>query len=101
MQSEEQTKSGRKDDTGKARFDLIPWGAIEGLVAVLTFGAKKYQPNGWRTVPDALPRYEAALLRHFAAYKRGEEVDPESGLPHLHHALTNLVFIVELTKGSK
>jgi hypothetical protein len=26
---------------------------------------------------------------------RGEAIDPESGLPHLAHALTSLAFLVE------
>lgn len=30
------------------------------------------------------------LMRHMAAWQRGEELDPESGLPHLAHAMCNL-----------
>jgi hypothetical protein len=32
----------------------------------------------------------ACLQRHLAAWQRGEECDPESGLPHLAHAMCNL-----------
>ena len=32
----------------------------------------------------------ACLMRHMAAWQRGEENDPESGLPHLAHAMCNL-----------
>jgi hypothetical protein len=56
----------------------------------------KYAPDGWRTVPDAKARYTAALGRHFNAWRSGEEIDPESGLPHLAHVLCNAVFLVEL-----
>lgn len=85
---------GVKDDQGKLMMGLIPHEAMVGLAQVLTFGASKYSPNGWQTVPNAKSRYEDAALRHFYAYKAGELVDPESGLSHLKHALTNLAFLV-------
>src|ERR1700688_3890743 len=44
---------GVKDDNGKLMYHLLPWRAIRGLVEVLSFGAKKYSPNGWKTVPNA------------------------------------------------
>jgi len=88
--------SGKKDDGGKLRYDLLPWKAVEGVVRVLTFGAKKYSPNGWRTVPNAKERYTAALLRHLVALQKGESTDPESGLKHIDHLLCNAVFLSEL-----
>lgn len=86
--------TGMKFDTDKLRFDLIPAIAIEGLAAVLTYGAKKYKPNNWRSV-DA-ERYIAAFNRHWHAYTAGELLDPDSGLPHLAHCMTNLTFLLEL-----
>lgn len=87
---------GVKDDGGKLMWNLLPWKAVEGLVRVLTFGAKKYSPNGWRTVPNAKERYLAALLRHLAAMQTGETNDPESGLRHVDHVLCNAAFLAEL-----
>jgi hypothetical protein len=87
---------GFKDDGGKLRYDLLPWKAIKGLVQVLTFGARKYSPNGWRLVPSAEERYLAAAMRHIAARAGGEKVDPESGLRHIDHILTNVAFLAEL-----
>lgn len=83
---------GRKDDAGKLRYDLLPWDVLEQVVKVLTFGAKKYDDNNWKFVPDAKTRYEAAMLRHFSSYKQGEYNDKETNLPHLAHALTCLMF---------
>ena len=85
-----------KHDTDKPRYDLLPADAIEQMAQVLTFGAKKYSPNGWRTVPDALNRYQAAMLRHAFAIQRGEINDPETGLPHAAHIMCCAAFIVEL-----
>ena len=86
-----------KFDTDKLRYDLMPVLAEEEVVAVLTKGAKKYKPNNWRKVDDR-DRYIAAAYRHMAAHRKGELLDPETGLMHLAHAATNLLFIVELSK---
>lgn len=87
---------GAKHDEGKLRLDLLPPVALERIGAVLTYGATKYTPNGWRAVPDANRRYTAALLRHLLAAMRGEKIDRESGLSHLAHLATNAVFLLEL-----
>ena len=85
-----------KHDTEKPRYDLLPPEAIGQMAQVLTFGAKKYAPNNWRTIPDALNRYQAAMLRHAFAIQRGEINDPETGLPHAAHIMCCAAFIVEL-----
>jgi hypothetical protein len=88
------TEAGVKLDEGKLLMSLMPHEAIVGLAEVMTFGANKYTPNGWKTVPNAKARYEDALLRHYFAYKSGEQNDPESGLSHLKHILTNVAFLI-------
>ena len=85
-----------KHDNEKPRYDLLPSNAIEAMAQVLTFGANKYAPNNWKTVPDAVQRYQAALLRHAFAMLRGEINDPETGLPHAAHVMCCAAFIVEL-----
>lgn len=84
---------GVKYDSGKPDWSLVELEGIEGMVKVLTFGAEKYERDGWKTVPDARNRYFAALLRHLTAYQAGELVDSESGLSHLDHAMCNLYFL--------
>jgi hypothetical protein len=102
---EVKSKAGLKYDAVKTRFDLYPLDAYEGCTKVLTFGANKYTPNGWKTVPDAKNRYYAALIRHLNAQKKytddggeGLALDEESGLPHLDHAQCCLVFLREISK---
>ena len=84
-----------KHDAGKLRYELIPPSAMRAIADVLTFGANKYSANNWKKVDDP-SRYVGALYRHLEAWRSGEELDPESGLPHLHHAITNLAFLIEL-----
>lgn len=87
---------GMKHDKGKPRLGILIREfakELEGVGAVLTFGANKYEEGSWMHVPDAVRRYEDAFMRHLLAIKRKEHFDVESGLPHVYHALTNLMFL--------
>jgi len=86
---------GRKDDTGKLRWELIQPRIVQEYVRVLTKGAEKYEPENWRKVPDQRKRYFAALLRHIWAWWMGERNDPEWGIHHLAHAMCCLAFLAE------
>lgn len=87
-----------KHDGEKPRWDLLPTEAVGQIVDVLTFGARKYAPDNWRTVPEWRRRYFAAALRHLVAWWGGERADAESGLPHLAHAGCCLLFLASLDK---
>ena len=84
-----------KYDEDKPRYDLLPPIAINELAKVLTFGAEKYEAESWRTLENGERRYTAALLRHTFAMLGGELYDPESGLLHSSHIMTDAAFIVE------
>lgn len=88
-----QVSEGKKYDTGKLRWDLLPFEEVEDVVRVMTFGAAKYDPNNWQLVEGARWRYLAAAFRHLVAWIKGERLDSETGLPHLAHAVTNLLFL--------
>lgn len=91
------TKSlGMKFDQEKARMGLLPPRALESVAEVLTFGAKKYLPNNWKYVDNGPTRYLDAAMRHINSFMKEEVNDPETGLPHLSHALCCLMFIVDL-----
>lgn len=87
-------EDGIKNDSEKLPMGLLPFESLEEIAKVLDYGAKKYSKNNWKFVPDGKARYEDALLRHFSAYKRGEEFDPESGLKHISHMACNALFLV-------
>jgi hypothetical protein len=92
---------GQKFDDGKARWDLVQDKALAQYIAVLTYGSRKYSPNGWRSVENPRARYYAAAMRHLAAWRAGEDADSESGLPHLAHAVTGLMFLLETDEDNK
>lgn len=84
---------GKKNDKDKLRYDLIDPHFLEGLAAVLTMGAKKYDANNWQQVDDPFNRYYAALCRHLTAHRMGNVIDKESGLPHISHVACNVMFL--------
>ena len=90
---------GVKDDSGKSRTGLMFSNFSHALLAVSevsTYGANKYTPNGWITVPDGRNRYTDALGRHLLT-SFSQKNDPESNLDHLAHAAWNALAILELT----
>lgn len=94
-----QQVEGTKHDTGKPRWSLLPIDTIGQVVAVLEHGAKKYGDDNWRYVENGRTRYYDALMRHVDAWWRGEDNDPESGLPHLAHAACCILFLLENMRG--
>jgi hypothetical protein len=85
---------GFKKDGGKPRPALLGAHALEGLGRVLAYGANKYDDDNWRQ-GMRWRRVADALLRHLLAYLRGEDNDPETGLPHIDHLLCNAMFLSE------
>lgn len=93
----ENKPTGRKDDSGKLPLDLLDPIALDGLAAVLAFGAKKYAAHNWRG-GIVWSRLVAALLRHMFSILRGEFTDPESGLPHIDHVGCCWMFLSNMMK---
>ena len=87
---------GIKYDSAKPRMNLLPPKAIIEVSKVLTFGAEKYDAENWRKLDDLQNRYTAGALRHIFAHMDGEQLDPETNLSHLAHALCCLLFKLEI-----
>lgn len=72
--------------------------ALDLVCQVLEHGAAKYSPNNWRTAADDLVafrrEYFSAIVRHLTADANGagETIDPDSGLPHMSHAICSGLF---------
>lgn len=81
--------SGARYNSGKPDLSLIPLCTLQDEAKVWEYGKKKYAAWNWTKGMDwSIPL--ACALRHLSAWQRGEENDPESGLPHLAHAMCNL-----------
>ena len=84
-----------KADKDKPRPSLVQPALIRADMGVREYGCQKYhKPDNWRNVEAS--RYWDALLRHvLAAWDDWQAVDPESGLPHLHHIICNAGFLAQ------
>lgn len=64
---------------------------------VREYGAKKYlNRDTWVKTDRA--EYLKAAERHLDALKEGEEFAEDSGLPHIWHALCDIMFVIESEK---
>lgn len=97
---QEQLVGGVKHDESKRRMDLIPTSLGSAVARVLEFGANKYGDNNWRKGLK-WGRVYAALQRHLADFWSGNDLDSESGLPHLYHAACNIAFLIEFYEKRK
>lgn len=88
--------TGIKYDSAKPKMNLLPPKAVMEVAKVLTFGAEKYDAENWRKLEDLQNRYTAGALRHIFAHMDGEELDPETNLSHLAHAMCCLLFKLEI-----
>lgn len=90
-------EGGNKFDGEKLPLDLLPPEFLRQTAAVLAHGAKKYGRWNWRE-GIRYSRVVAAVLRHLVAWLDREDIDEESGLPHLAHAACGIAFLVQLSK---
>ena len=78
-------------------MELVPISAIEALADVLQKGAEKYAPRNWERGMEWSKCY-ACAMRHLTSWFKGEDLDKETELNHLKHALTNIAFLIEYTE---
>ena len=89
--------SGARYNDNKPELDLIPLHLLESTARVLTHGKQKYAAWNWaKGMKWSIPY--ACILRHLAAWFRGETNDPESGESHLAHVVANVLMLLHYEK---
>lgn len=89
--------SGARYNGGKPDFSLIPLVTLEDEARVWEYGSRKYAAYNWaKGMPWSVPL--ACALRHLSAWQRGEDLDEESGLPHLAHVACNIRMLTLYSK---
>lgn len=87
-------KKATKHDSGKPDLSLVSPLLKAGIAKTMGFGVNKY--GRWNYMQGiTTSRLLGALMRHIDAYTMGENLDPESGLPHLYHAAANIQMLVD------
>ena len=120
-------EKGKRYNTGKLRYELLPHGPIQEIIRVYTNGAHKYtvyeDESGNRALGKDVPIEEvvkrkmrvvedgsdnwrkgmswmetlACAERHIAAFKGGEDIDPDPMMRtrHLANAAWNIIAVLE------
>jgi len=79
------SSTGAEKGTKEARYDLIPVPALDYLARLYGKGAIKYAEHNWRLGYKWSLSY-AAAQRHMNAFWSGEDIDPETQVPHVINA---------------
>lgn len=95
--SVEEKPSNPKDaiSSDKVPLDMCPDTLRAGVAMAFLEGTLKYGKTNWRVAGVRASVYKAALDRHMAAYWNGEDVDEESGLPHLWKAAACIAILID------
>lgn len=87
-------KTGGQKGTKPETYAYIPTGPLAAVARVYGYGAKKYAPRNWEQGYDWSLSYSAAQ-RHMNQFWGGEDFDPETGEPHLAHAVFHMLAMIE------
>ena len=71
------TGSVRDTSTGKGRFDLLPWDAIQEVARIYEEGAHKYDERNWER-GQPLMRYLDSAARHLGKLMAGHQDEPHA-----------------------
>lgn len=88
---------GLRFNESKVKWSLVDFDCFEDMVKVLEFGAKKYAAWNWKKGLKITEVMES-LQRHQNAIAKGENLDPESKLPHIGHLQCNAMFLAYMLK---
>lgn len=88
-------KATKYDSNKKVRPELLPFKATEEVMKVFSFGAEKYGDFNWLKGLE-FSRLFGAAMRHQMAFWQGQDLDEESGLPHIAHAIASLMMLLEM-----
>lgn len=84
---------GLRYNEGKLPYHLLPDNAIQEIVKILGKGAEKYEPRNWMNGLKWDSECASSLQRHLAAWKMGEDIDPEDGMLHIAKVMVNAMFL--------
>jgi hypothetical protein len=88
------SSTGGRKGVKPERHSLVPTLPLAQVARVYEYGSRKYADHNWRKGYEWSKSYDA-LQRHIQAFWGGEDLDPESGLPHPAHAVFHLFALLQ------
>jgi hypothetical protein len=91
----ERKDTNPKDAVGTAKvpFSTIPAQVMAETGLALLEGALKYGRHNYRAAGVRASVYYDAAIRHLTAFWEGQDIDPDSGLPHIVKAIACFVVL--------
>ena len=83
------------DYTEKPPIALLPISGLFEAAKVMGFGATKYGKYNWAGGIE-YTRLTSAAMRHILYFLGGEDLDPETGISHIAHAICCLLMLHEM-----
>jgi Domain of unknown function (DUF5664) len=95
--ADERKDTNPKDALGddKIPFHLVPDTAVLLCAMAMLDGGGKYGRSNWMPMGAKASVYHSALRRHIARWWAGEDIDPDSGLPHLGHIMACAAILID------
>lgn len=88
------SSTGGEKGVKPARFDLLPVGPLTKVATLYGKGASKYDDHNWRRGYEWSKSY-AAMMRHATQFWGGEDLDPDTQLPHLASVVFHALALME------
>jgi hypothetical protein len=89
--------TGGSKGTKAAQFSLVPPYPLTLLAKLYNFGVAKYAAHNWRNGYDWSKSYDAAM-RHMTQFWEGEDIDEETGTPHVICAVFHMFALAQFMK---
>ena len=86
---------------GKIPYEYLVLSVLEDDAYVHKSGADKYGRNNWTIDEILASTYMGAMFRHYKAWCEGENIDPDSGKPHLTHLRACCAVVMDADKHGK
>jgi len=92
-----------KDSVGTKKVPLstVPSPVLMEVGLAMLEGSRKYGRHNYRIAGVRSSVYYDAVMRHLMAWWEGEDLDPDSGLPHITKAMSTLVVLRDAQMNDK
>lgn len=99
--SDQNPKHIRALKDGKVPYEYLVLSVLEDDAHVHKGGGDKYGIRNWTIDNILASTYIGAMFRHYKAWCEGEDLDPESGRPHLTHLRACCAVVMDGQKHGK
>lgn len=93
MSDPKETNPKQAIGVAKMPFSTIPTQVMAEVGLAMMEGALKYGRHNYRLAGARASVYYDAFMRHVTAWWEGQDIDPDSGLPHVVKAIACLAVL--------